>query len=70
MKKEEIPQIKVGDFVEPSEEAFRSFRFNIQSYPWRVHKIEGDLIWVERESHKTRKIWLSSYHFSFLDKVK
>ena len=71
MKDEEAQEFKVGDLVVLSPDAYEhGIRVNVNNFPWRVKKIEGNLVTVLRRSHKTGKEYPMIFHKTFLKKVE
>lgn len=71
MSEEETSKFKPGDLVKPSRLAFRyGLRFRVRNWPWRIVKVEGNLVTVTRKSHATGREYRSTYHEDFLEKVE
>jgi hypothetical protein len=61
---EQVNPFKVGDFVKPIPSA--PFGLNSHDLPWRVKRIDGDLVKVERTIKNTNRHRTESYHYTFL----
>lgn len=69
-------EIKPGDLVHPAPEnklphpVYFHWNKNARaSFPWRVHKVNGITLYLERPS-KTGRIRIESYAIGFWEKVK
>ena len=59
----ELKRMEKGDLVYPSKGNLHHFNKNTK-FPWRIHRIEGLTLWLERKSIGGRKV-IEKWHISF-----